>query len=68
MAQYSISQISEVVNGELIKSSGGKISYLLIDSRKVLFARESLFFALVSARNNGHRYISDLYEQRNNFV
>ncbi len=63
MAQYSISQISEVVNGELIKSSGGKISYLLIDSRKVLFARESLFFALVSARNNGHRYISDLYEQ-----
>jgi len=62
MITYNIQEISDILNGELIKQSGGKITYLLIDSRKVLFARESLFFALSGDRNNGHFFISDLYK------
>jgi alanine racemase len=62
MISYNIQDIAEVLNGKLIKKSGGKVSYLLIDSRKVLFARESLFFALRGERNDGHIFISDLYE------
>lgn len=62
MIAYNIQEISDVLNGELLKNSGGKISYLLIDSRKVLFARESLFFALRGDRNDGHFFLNDLYK------
>jgi len=62
MITYNIQEISAILNGELIKNSGGKVSYLLIDSRKVLFARESLFFALRGDRNDGHIFISGLYK------
>ena len=41
----------------------------LIDSRKVISTEKSLFFAINGAQNNGHDYISDLYEQGvRNFV
>lgn len=62
MIAYNVQEIARVLKGELLKNSGGKISYLLIDSRKVLFARESLFFALRGDRNDGHFFISDLYK------
>lgn len=62
MVTYNIQDIAEVLKGELIKNSGGKFTYLLIDSRKVLFARESLFFALRGDRNDGHLFLSDLYK------
>jgi alanine racemase len=39
------------------------LSYLLTDSRTVVFPDESLFFALKSDRNNGHRYIAELYRK-----
>lgn len=40
-----------------------EINWLLTDSRSLTFPAKSLFFALVSQRNNGHRYIQDLYRQ-----
>lgn len=40
-----------------------EINWLLTDSRSLTFPAESLFFALVSHRNNGHQYIQDLYRQ-----
>jgi len=61
MGSYHINEIASVLEGELIKESGGKISYLLIDSRKVLFPRESLFFALRGKRNDGHLFLTELY-------
>ena len=36
---------------------------LLIDSRQLLSPSQALFFALVSDRNDGHRYIGELYEK-----
>ncbi|MDA3892223.1 MAG: bifunctional UDP-N-acetylmuramoyl-tripeptide:D-alanyl-D-alanine ligase/alanine racemase [Salinivirgaceae bacterium] len=62
MIAYNIQDIASVLKGELIKNSGGKISYLAIDSRKVLFARETLFFALQGYRNDGHFFLADLYK------
>ena len=62
MIAYNIQDISEVLNGELMKKSGGKVTYLVIDSRKVLFAHDSLFFALRGVRNDGHLFISNLYK------
>ena len=62
MISYNIQNIAKVLDGELVKKSGGNISYLLIDSRKVLFARESLFFALRGERNDGHIFLYSLYK------
>jgi alanine racemase len=62
MNTYNIQEISIVLNGKLTKNSGGKITYLLIDSRKALFPRESLFFALRGQRNDGHYFLKELYE------
>ena len=38
------------------------ILHLLIDSRRLDAAEHTLFFALVSQRNDGHKYIDDLYQ------
>lgn len=39
------------------------ISWLLTDSRSLSFPAESLFFAIETKRNDGHKYISELYKQ-----
>ncbi len=62
MENINISDIAKIIDGKLTKCSGGRISYVVIDSRKVLFARESLFFALKGTRNDGHLFIEDLYQ------
>lgn len=61
MASYSVGDIASVVGGKLTRGSGGNISHILIDSRKVVFARESMFFALKGTRNDGHKFIPELY-------
>ena len=40
-----------------------EINWLLTDSRSLSFPTESLFFAIHTARNNGHNYIAELYQQ-----
>ena len=39
-----------------------EIRDLLIDSRQLVNANQTLFFALTSNRNDGHKYIKDLYQ------
>ena len=61
---YSLQKVAEVVNGQL---QGGaperKVCDLLIDSRHLMDPAQALFFALKSSRNDGHRYIADLYDK-----
>ena len=59
---YSTSKIAQITDGKLITSDGKDlvIRDLVIDSRHLLEPEESMFVALVSARNDGHRYIEDL--------
>jgi len=40
-----------------------RISWLLTDSRKISFARSSVFFAIKTAKNDGHKYIGELLEK-----
>ena len=50
-------------------SADAQIGWLLTDSRSLCFPEETLFFALRTARNDGHRYIEDLYRRGvRNFV
>lgn len=68
---YSISEIAKIVKGELVCSSAGDITikHLLIDSRRLISPDNSLFFAIVTKRNNGHKYIDELFEKGvRNFV
>ena len=58
-----LSKVTEVLgyNGEI--ASDREIGWLLTDSRSLTFPSESLFFALVSNRNNAHQYVYELYNQ-----
>ena len=61
---YSLQKVAEIVNGQLVgATTERKISDLLIDSRHLMDAGQALFFALKSQRNDGHKYIEDLYEK-----
>ena len=61
---YSLQEVSEIVNGKLVGDALDRnVSDLLIDSRNLVDPHQALFFALKSNRNDGHRYIEDLYEK-----
>ena len=61
---YSLHEVADIVGGQLVGAAEGKsISDLLIDSRHLVDARQALFFALKSARNDGHKYIKELYDK-----
>ena len=61
---YSIGEVAKIVNGQLVGADTQlKIADLLIDSRHLIDARQALFFALKSHRNDGHKYIEELYEK-----
>ena len=61
---YSIPQVAEIVGGQIVgNQSERKVCDLLIDSRQLVSAEHALFFAIVSARNDGHKYIKELYDK-----
>ncbi|MGP1476626.1 MAG: bifunctional UDP-N-acetylmuramoyl-tripeptide:D-alanyl-D-alanine ligase/alanine racemase [Phocaeicola sp.] len=65
----SIENISKVIGAKRIGTAQANIDWLLTDSRSLGFPEETLFFALKTKRNNGHKYIPDLYERGvRNFV
>jgi len=64
-----IEEIVKVLNASWIGSRKADIDWILTDSRSLCFAEETLFFALKTKRNDGHKYIPDLYERGvRNFV
>lgn len=64
MNNYTIENIDSIINGTMLLKSNGndKIAHLLFDTRKIIFAETSLFFALKSNKNNGHKYLKDAYD------
>ena len=58
---YPIETIAQWIQAERIGSHTGMVKWLLTDSRSLGFPEETLFFALVTGRGDGHRYIADLY-------
>lgn len=63
MPILSVVQVSAIVGGSLCANETNKesvISSVSIDSRTIFDPEASLFFALKSERNDGHRYIADL--------
>lgn len=67
---YTINHIADIVHGKLKgNAQDSHIDYLLTDSRKLVDASSSLFFALEGFRRNGDGFISELYDRGvRNFV
>lgn len=65
----SIEEIASVIGAKRIGNHPAHIDWILTDSRSLCFPEETLFFALKTKRNDGHKYIADLYERGvRNFV
>lgn len=62
---YSVQHILEIIKGELLNSivPDTTVERLLFDSRQLVFPTRTLFFAFRSNRQDGHRFIPELYEQ-----
>lgn len=58
-----INEISNVIKATCQYSDNRDIKWLLTDSRSLSFPDTSLFFALRTQRNDGHKYIPELYER-----
>lgn len=66
--KYKISEIARFTDAEMY-GSDNSVRWLLTDSRSLCFPEETLFFALRTERNDGHKYISELYNRGvRNFV
>lgn len=61
--KYSIEKVTTLIGARRYGHSEGHIRWLLTDSRSLCFPEETLFFALKTQRNDGHRYIGDLYRR-----
>lgn len=57
-----LSEIASVTGNNTV-SNEAVIKWLLTDSRTLSFPQESLFFAIVTKRNDGHKFIEELYRQ-----
>ena len=62
---YPVSEIEKIVKGDLISNQSHDIPIkdILIDSRRLISPDNCIFFALVSKRNDGHKYIEELYKK-----
>lgn len=66
---YDIQTIAKIVGAQRFGSKDSKINWLLIDSRSLCFPEETLFFALRTEKNDGHKYIDELIRRGvSNFV
>ena len=66
---YTIEKIATLLGARRIGNTDANIGWILTDSRSLCFPEETLFFAIQSERNDGHRYIGDLYRRGvRNFV
>ena len=66
---YSIEKVTSLIGAHRYGTAATAVGFLLTDSRSLSFAEETLFFALKSERNDGHRYLADLHRRGvRNFV
>ena len=66
---YSIEKVTTLIGARRYGQTDAAIGWLLTDSRSLCFPEQTLFFALRTSRNDGHRYIADLYRRGvRNFV
>ena len=61
---YTLEKISTLIGARLFGDADKEIGFILTDSRSLSFPEETLFFAIRTASNDGHNFISDLYRRK----
>lgn len=62
----SLTDIAKILKAQIISTISLEdlsINEVLLDSRKLLISEHTLFIALTTARNDGHKYIEELYQK-----
>ena len=71
--EYAIKEIARVIGAKTNQVLDDTVSLLLTDSRRLSFPEKSLFFALKTKTNDGHRYIPvsythlDVYKRQDSY-
>ena len=60
---YTIEKITTLIGARRYGKADSSVSFVLTDSRSLSFPEETLFFAIKTQRNDGHKYIDDLYRR-----
>ena len=60
---YSIVKVATLIGARRYGSTETTVGWLLTDSRSLRFPEQTLFFALRTQRNDGHKYIPELYRR-----
>jgi len=63
MQSYLFSTICNWIKGQCKINQDVEFSYIITDSRSVLYPEKSLFIAISGGNHNGHDYIPSLYQQ-----
>lgn len=58
-----LQQIATITHGKLIGNAAAQYNKILIDSRKVISAPDSIFIALKGDNHDGHKYVKELWER-----
>jgi len=63
--KYTFPDILSIIGGIAYgqPDEGLQVRYLLTDSRQLIAPGQSLFFAIVTRKNNGHRFVRELLEK-----
>jgi alanine racemase len=59
---YSIKEIAGIIKASFDITYDSTIAHLLTDSRTISFPETTIFFAIKTKTNDGHKYIEDLYK------
>ncbi|MDP2424022.1 MAG: bifunctional UDP-N-acetylmuramoyl-tripeptide:D-alanyl-D-alanine ligase/alanine racemase [Bacteroidales bacterium] len=62
---YNARSISRILGASLVEGENPEtpVYHLLTDSRKIVSAKDDLFFALTTQRNDGHNYVNELIDK-----
>ncbi|WP_243349639.1 bifunctional UDP-N-acetylmuramoyl-tripeptide:D-alanyl-D-alanine ligase/alanine racemase [Parabacteroides sp. FAFU027] len=60
---YFVSDIARIIHASGNILNDAPVSLLLTDSRSLSFPEETLFFALKTKQNDGHKYVTELYQK-----
>ena len=60
---YTIEKVATLIGARRYGEHETTVGWLLTDSRSLCFPEQTLFFALRSKRNDGHKFIDELYRR-----
>ncbi|MBR7053657.1 MAG: bifunctional UDP-N-acetylmuramoyl-tripeptide:D-alanyl-D-alanine ligase/alanine racemase [Prevotella sp.] len=61
--KYSIEKVAALIGARRFGETECDVQWVLTDSRSLCFAESTLFFAIKTERNDGQKYVDELYQR-----